>query len=78
MKSRFYCTCCGKEGIPIQRKKGKERGAGHLKKLYCLNCNREWNHVEIIENSTKYTIADFYNEYQNNGFDEQGNRRSDI
>ncbi len=77
MKSRFFCTRCGNEGIPIQRRVGKARTAGHLKKLYCLTCNREWNHVEIVENSIKYTIEDFYKEYSEGMFDEQGNRRSD-
>ena len=45
--SEFYCTQCGKKGIPVYRKKGQERKAGHLKKLYCLYCNMETNHVEI-------------------------------
>ena len=24
-KSRFFCTKCGKEGMPIQRRKGEEK-----------------------------------------------------
>ena len=47
LKSDFYCTCCGKRGIPIARKKGQRREAGHLKKLFCLYCQKEANHVEI-------------------------------
>ena len=45
--SRMYCVRCGQEGVPIFRKAGKYREAGHLKKLYCLNCGRVWNHIEI-------------------------------
>ena len=32
--SEFYCTKCGSRGIPIARRAGKQREAGHLKKLY--------------------------------------------
>ena len=62
--SRFFCTVCGKEGIPIQRKKGQERCGGHLKKLYCLYCNKETNHVEIKEYENKYTLEDFKQEFK--------------
>lgn len=56
--SDFYCTCCGNKGIPIMRRKGKEREAGHLKKLFCLTCQKETNHVEIRAKG-KYTYEDF-------------------
>ncbi len=36
--SDFYCTKCGRKGIPIARKQGQQREPGHLKKLYCLAC----------------------------------------
>ena len=45
--SDFYCTKCGRKGIPIARKVGKQREAGHLKKLYCMYCKEEINHAEI-------------------------------
>ena len=41
MTSEFYCTKCGGRGIPIARKTGKQREAGHLKKLYCIQCRME-------------------------------------
>lgn len=44
--SRFFCTKCGNEGIPIQRKRGQFRGKFHKKKLYCLHCQTQVNHVE--------------------------------
>ena len=69
----FYCTCCGKKGIPVSRDKRRARERGHLKKLYCLTCNKEVNHVEVIENS-KYDKQKFNDEFQSGNFDSQGNR----
>ena len=71
-KSRFFCTKCGKEGMPIQRRKGAEREAGHLKKLYCIYCKEEVNHAEIREIGG-YDINDFQQEY-NLGRFVDGNR----
>lgn len=45
--SNFKCTVCGKEGIPIGRRQSRQREFGHLKKLYCIHCKKETNHVEI-------------------------------
>ena len=45
--SDFYCVRCGNKGIPIARKIGSQREAGHLKKLYCLHCQEQTNHAEI-------------------------------
>ena len=47
--STFKCTECGKEGIPISRKQSNQRESGHLKKIYCVHCKKETNHVEIRE-----------------------------
>ena len=72
--SDFYCTKCGKKGIPIARKVGHEREAGHLKKLYCLYCKQEWNHVEC-KMFSHYNHDDFIKEYTYNNFDNNGNRK---
>ena len=69
----FYCCICGERGIPIPRRKGAEREAGHLKKIFCLHCGQETNHAECIPN-TKYDKTDFWTEYYNNNFDKDGNR----
>lgn len=69
----FYCFQCGQKGIPIPRKKGSERESGHLKKIFCLNCQRETNHVECVP-FTKYTYNDFLLEFNNGNFDKEGNR----
>lgn len=69
----FYCTCCGRKGIPISREKNKRRESGHLKKLFCIYCNREVNHAEVVEN-TKYNKETFLDEYRGGNFDVEGNR----
>lgn len=73
--SDFYCTRCGRQGIPIARRLGAEREAGHLKKLFCLNCKAEVNFCEIKHGATRYTYQDFLLEYENGNFDEKGNRK---
>lgn len=71
-KSKFFCTACGKEGIPILRKRCCERKSGHLKKLYCIYCKKEVNHCEIKEYGD-YTYEDFLNEFNAGRFID-GNR----
>lgn len=73
MTSEFYCSKCGSKGIPILRKNGKMREAGHLKKLWCLKCKEEVNHVEC-KPGTKYDYSDFCIEYEYGNFDENGLR----
>ena len=45
--SDFYCTKCGNKSIPIARKEGRYKEAGHLKKLWCYHCKEEINHAEV-------------------------------
>lgn len=73
IESEFYCTRCGSRGIPVQRKIGQEREAGHLKKLFCLKCKQDQNHVEC-KPWTKYTHDDFLVEMEYHNFDKDGNR----
>lgn len=73
--SNFYCTQCGAKNINIYRPKGREREAGHLKKLYCFSCGKETNCIEIKPNSGKYTFEDFKIEYEYGNFDENGCRK---
>ena len=61
--SNMYCTKCGKRGIDIPRLPGKQREPGHLKKLFCLNCGEEVNHVEIKPYGG-YRYEDFEEEYR--------------
>lgn len=71
--SDFYCTQCGGKGINIWRKRGQERPAGHLKKLFCLNCQQETNHVECKEIG-RYSFKDFKIEYEYGNFSKEGLR----
>lgn len=74
LDSEFYCCKCGNKGMPVIRKKGKEREAGHLKKLYCLKCGCEVNHAEC-KPWTKYEYEDFLLEFEHGNFDEEQNRK---
>ena len=44
--SKFICTECGFE-LFLPRPTGKQREKNHLKKLYCIRCQKEINHIEI-------------------------------
>lgn len=72
--NEFYCTSCGNKGIPIWRKRGAEREAGHLKRIFCLKCGKTVNHAECKPFS-KYSYEDFLLEFENDNFDEEGNRK---
>ena len=72
--SEFYCTKCGNKGIPIMRRKGAEREAGHLKWIFCLKCQQEWNHVEC-KSYSHYDYNDFLLEFEYSNFDNEGNRK---
>lgn len=73
MDIKYMCTKCGQEGVPIIRRGGRQREAGHLKCLWCLNCREERNHVEV-KIGTHYDMDDFWLEYNNGNFDKDGNR----
>ena len=72
--SDFYCTQCGNKGIPIIRNAGKAKEPGHLKKIFCLYCQKEVNMVEV-RSIGKYHLENFWIEYENHNFDENGNRK---
>ena len=42
----FYCMKCGRQGIPLARKEGHQHKSFHRKKLYCVFCKEEVNHIE--------------------------------
>ena len=42
----FYCINCGNKGIPLMRKQGFKHQGMHRKKLYCVFCKQEVNHIE--------------------------------
>ncbi len=73
--SKMYCTKCGKEGIGIFRKPSQCREPGHLKKMYCIYCKEEINHVEIRSIFSDYNYEDFKLEIKYHNFDDKGNRK---
>ena len=73
LDNELYCVICGSRGFTIPRKRGAERESGHLKKLFCLHCQKETNHAECRP-WTKYNYNDFLAEYRGGNFDEDGNR----
>ena len=45
--SSFYCPRCGKKAMDLPRPRSLTRQAFHRKKLYCIYCKTEVNHIEI-------------------------------
>ena len=43
---KFYCMNCGRVGIPIMRPDSRRHERHHRKKLFCLTCKTEVNHIE--------------------------------
>ena len=72
--NHFNCTRCGNQGIPLSRRNSRGREAGHLKKLWCLNCKKEVNHVEWKEFS-HYDYIDFCAEFMGDNFTNEGDRK---
>ena len=75
-ENKFYCTKCGNPQLfSIPRLGGKQRPAGHLKKMFCFTCNEKRNFVECKPFSSKYTYDDFLIEFNYGNFDREGNRK---
>ena len=78
MISDTYCTQCGKKNIPIPRKRNKSREAGHLKKMWCIHCQKTTNMVEIRNFGQSYTLEDFELEFEYHNFNEDGTRKLSL
>ena len=61
----FFCLKCGNKGIPIGRKQGFQHGKYHRKKLYCIHCREEVNHMEC---RTQEEIDEFRNAFERGEF----------
>ena len=62
IESSFYCIKCGKKGLPIQRRKSLQREKMHRKKLYCIYCKEEINHIEC---KTQEDVNEFMINFKN-------------
>ena len=58
----FYCIKCGNKGVPLMRKQGHKHKRFHRKKLYCIHCKEEVNHIECQTDDEVYQFKiDFEN-----------------
>lgn len=57
----FYCLKCGNKGIPIMRSEAKRKESFHRKKLYCLYCKQEVNHIEC---ATSLDVEEFQKNFK--------------
>lgn len=71
--SDFYCTQCGKKGLPVVRSKGQSREPGHLKKMYCPYCKVQNNMAEVRPFG-QYKYKDFLTEFTFGNFTPEGLR----
>ena len=58
----FYCIKCGNKGIPLSRQQGHQRGRFHRKKLFCLYCQQEVNHIECKSDED---VVEFKRNFEN-------------
>lgn len=61
--SDMYCVECANKGISIPRISGQYRGPAHLKRLFCIHCGKETNHMEIRPFGS-YILEDFEEEFE--------------
>lgn len=58
----FYCMCCGTKGIPVPRAGNKMKQKFHRKRMYCLRCRTDTNHIECRnEKEVTQFLEDFKN-----------------
>lgn len=58
----FYCVQCGNKGVPLMRKQGHKHKKFHRKKLYCVHCKEEVNHIEC---KTQEEVEEFKFNFKN-------------
>ena len=71
----FYCMKCGHKGIPIQRKSGFQHSKFHRKKLYCIYCQEEVNHVEC---KNEEDVEEFLENFKNGVYKDEAERSLDY
>lgn len=64
----FYCTNCGKKGIPLARTKSLQHGKFHRKKLYCIYCKET---VNMVECRTDEEVYDFKEQFEKGAFKDE-------
>jgi hypothetical protein len=66
---------CGHKGIPIQRKSGFQHSKFHRKKLYCIYCQEEVNHVEC---KNEEDVEEFLENFKNGVYKDEAERSLDY
>lgn len=64
----FYCISCGQKGIDLMRKQGYQHEKFHRKKLYCIYCKKEVNHIEC---KTLEEVEEFKINFENGVYKEE-------
>lgn len=72
---KFFCIECGCESIPLLRNCSLKRGKFHRKKLYCLNCRTEINHIEC---KTTEEIEEFQKLFAEGAFRDEAKESVDY
>lgn len=67
----FYCIKCGKKGIPLSRKVGFQHSKFHRKKLYCIYCGMEVNHIEC---KTYEDVENFLQDFKEGKFKDEAEK----
>lgn len=65
VERNFYCINCGAKGVPILRAGNKLKQKHHRKKMYCLTCKHETNHVEC---RNAIEVEEFMRSFENGEF----------
>lgn len=69
VSSDFYCLkCATKTALP--RKMSRMREKGHFKKIYCITCREEINHLEVREFDVDFSIEKLKKDIENGVYSE--------
>ena len=71
----FYCINCGNKGIPLMRKQGFKHEKLHRKKLYCIYCKEEVNHIEC---KTPEEVEEFKKNFENGVYKDEAKESLDY
>ena len=66
----FWCISCGQRGIPLARPSAKKKEQFHKKKLYCIYCKAEINHIEC---KNQFEIEEFKKMFEEGKFLDESN-----
>lgn len=70
ISNRFYCLKCANKNFSIPRKQSDKRKHGHFKKMFCLTCKEEINHLEVREFEVDFDYERFQWDVANGKYDE--------